>query len=77
MSKMPKKIGQLFFRGNISTIEHAIQLAANFFLVCDIIYDDMYNNSPITWTMIQKLVDSMRNVNNDRHLMKVVRKTQI
>ena len=49
----------------------------NLFLLCDIVYDKLHNNPPIILTIIQKLVNTLRNVNNSRYWMKVVGKTQL
>lgn len=63
-TKLPKKNGKLYFRGDISTPQAALKVLGTFFGILDLIYENVETNPPFVWVILQKIVDTLRNVHS-------------
>ena len=59
-TKLAKKTGELYYKGDISTPAKAINVASNFSGLLTMIYANVETNLSLIWTMIQDLVNAMR-----------------
>ena len=65
-TKLAKKIGELYYKGYISTPTKAINVAGNFSGLLTMIYTNIPTNPPLIWTMIQDLMDAMRDTQSGK-----------